>query len=456
MSLRTSNNIGGTLKLLVDSGIASSFEEAETRLDKYELHVVVGGDIPDESAWAAAVLTVVNTGQRAFRGGVKVYLDRDVELEFLWGSPGTLSQAIGSYGGLTVDDELPDDGVVIVIGSPIRNVTGRLVVYATWSGWSGGVVTTRDERVDESKGNALSAILSASLAVSECFQNVLGNPVAGRRDVGVSLWEVDADWRSQTHVDPFALLPKSLWILGLGHLGQAYCWVLGFLPYPASQPPRLILQDVDRVDLSNLDTAVLATRENLDTMKTRMCSGALESLGFKTSLIERRFDGSGTRSPDEPMIALAGFDNHEARRHLEEFGFGMIVDVGLGSGPVNYSNILLHTFPSDRLAKAIFVEGDSYASNGGTAYEMEIANWIHEGESEEATRCGMVEMAGKSVGAAFVGVTAACLAIAEVLRSLHHGQRSSVLSLSLGDPQYPARSVAKEHLAIADVVYLDD
>lgn len=456
MSLRTSSNIGGTLKLLVDSGIAGTFDEAENRLDEYELHVVVGADLPDESAWAAAVLTIVNTGQRAFRGGVKVYLDRDVELESSWGSPGPLSRAVFNYGGSTAEGKPPVDAIVIVIGSPLRNVTGRLVVYATWSGWSGGVVTSQKRRIDEANGNPLSAILSGAFAVSECFQHVLGNPVAGRRDVGVSLWDVGADWRDDIHVESFALLPKSLWILGLGHLGQAYCWVLGFLPYPASQKPNLTLQDVDRVDLSNLDTVVLANRDHLDRMKTRMCADALESLGFKISLVERRFDGSGSRSPNEPMIALAGFDNHDARRHLEEFGFGFIVDVGLGAGSYNYSNMLLHTFPGERQADEIFVNGHWYTSDGGEAYEEEIARLVNEGESEEAARCGMVEVAGKSVGAAFVGVTAACLAIAEVLRSLHHGERSSVVSFDLADPQYPVRSLAPERLSITDVVYLAD
>ncbi len=35
--------------------------------------------------------------------------------------------------------------------------------------------------------------------------------------------------------------------------------------------------------------------------------------------------------------------------------------------------------------------------------------------------CGVTELTGKAVGAAFVGITAACLAIAEAARELHGG-----------------------------------
>src|SRR4029077_13393791 len=45
--------------------------------------------------------------------------------------------------------------------------------------------------------------------------------------------------------------------------------------------------------------------------------------------------------------------------------------------------------------------------------------------------CGVTELAGKAVGAAFVGVTAACLAIAEALRDLHGGTGHDTLLLSL-------------------------
>ena len=43
----------------------------------------------------------------------------------------------------------------------------------------------------------------------------------------------------------------------------------------------------------------------------------------------------------------------------------------------------------------------------------------------------MVELAGKAVGASFVGITAACLAVAEATRELHGGIGLDITALDL-------------------------
>jgi hypothetical protein len=251
-------------------------------------------------------------------------------------------------------------------------------------------------------------------------------------------------------------LPKSLWLLGLGHLGQAYCWLLGLLPYPSDQKPFLVLQDVDQVDESNIDTSLLATPRVQDLNKTRACASALEAIGFTTALIERRFDGSGARTVQEPSTAICGFDNHASRRALEDFGFEFIVEAGLGSGVHDYLDILVHTFPADRPAQEIFVDRAMSEVQLGGAYETEATRQVNAGRSAAAARCGMVDVAGKSVGAAFVGVTASCLVVAELLRSVHGGDQWSVLSVNLSDPSYLRTTQASRHHALKDVVYLSD
>jgi len=54
----------------------------------------------------------------------------------------------------------------------------------------------------------------------------------------------------------------------------------------------------------------------------------------------------------------------------------------------------------------------------------------------ELDRCGVTLLAGKAVGAAFVGATAATLAIAEVLRLLHGGPVHELIDLDLKSPEY--------------------
>jgi hypothetical protein len=54
-------------------------------------------------------------------------------------------------------------------------------------------------------------------------------------------------------------------------------------------------------------------------------------------------------------------------------------------------------------------------------------------------QCGVTLLAGKAVGAPFVGATAACLVVAEVLRLLHGAPLSQVIDLDL---------MAMEHRAV--------
>jgi hypothetical protein len=49
------------------------------------------------------------------------------------------------------------------------------------------------------------------------------------------------DWLSPNEDEP----ALRLWLIGLGHLGQAYLWALGLLPYASSDAVSLILQDTD-------------------------------------------------------------------------------------------------------------------------------------------------------------------------------------------------------------------
>lgn len=50
-------------------------------------------------------------------------------------------------------------------------------------------------------------------------------------------------------------------------------------------------------------------------------------------------------------------------------------------------------------------------------------------------RCGITLLAGKAVGAPFVGAVAACLALSEVLRLLHGGELHGLIDLDLLSPE---------------------
>ncbi len=57
-------------------------------------------------------------------------------------------------------------------------------------------------------------------------------------------------------------------------------------------------------------------------------------------------------------------------------------------------------------------------------------------EDGELDRCGVTLLAGKAVGAPFVGAVAASLVIAEVLRLLHGGPLHQLIDLDLKFPEF--------------------
>ena len=57
--------------------------------------------------------------------------------------------------------------------------------------------------------------------------------------------------------------------------------------------------------------------------------------------------------------------------------------------------------------------------------------------TDDEIRCGIIEVAGRSIGAAFVGCVAATFVLSEVLRSLAGGPRIEVLGVTLRSPHKP-------------------
>src|SRR5258705_11679288 len=109
--------------------------------------------------------------------------------------------------------------------APGESFVARPSLHATWQGWAGGVVLSAADRGSEDDSQPLAGVLCAGLAVSEAFQAMRGFVLAGRRTVGMSLWRPDLGWRDDAAVGPpLEYLPEKLWLLGLGHLGQAFAW----------------------------------------------------------------------------------------------------------------------------------------------------------------------------------------------------------------------------------------
>ena len=428
-----------TLKIELDEGRAQSVKDASEIASGYVLQIDVGEGLVESVTRQAMLLTAVNAASRAFLGGVRVRIREDGPMSLRWAAGRNIAKAVEAFGGIIVnsfDCYYP----TLVIGNVAVNPPGSIVLYSTWEGWSGGIVQSEAGRLPESLEFPVAGMLSAALGLSEAFQHVRGYAVAGRRAAGISLWNPKADWRSQSgYGEPCSYLPSRLWLVGLGHLGQAYAWALGLLPYVDTSKVTLMLQDYDNVVDANRSTGMLSIDPSVGHPKTRVVSARMETLGFNTAVTERCFENSTIRGVDEPGVALVGVDNVAPRRLLEKAGFDLVIDAGLGGMPQNYLDILVHSFPSGINAQSTW--GQLVPSLGRDPLEMpayqdhrrrlnETTNW-----TDEEIKCGMLEVAGRSVGAAFVGCVAATLVVSEALRALANGPRFQVLNLHLRNPQ---------------------
>ena len=275
----------------------------------------------------------------------------------------------------------------------------------------------------------LAAMLAAALAINEAFLFTNGEmSAAGHRTLGLSLWRPDSqcDWLAEDESEPhLTYLPSQLWLIGLGHLGQAYLWGLGLLPYASPRELSLVLQDIDVITPSTESTSVLTDATMVGLKKTRVMADWAEHRGFKTVIHERCFDANFRRQSDEPTIALCGLDNALGRRALDKVGFDLVVEAGLGRGHRDFRTMRLHVLPSSRKADEIWkqAEADEAVTNQ-PAYQRIL-------ESGELDRCGVTLLAGKAVGAPFVGAVASTLVLSEVLRLLHSGTLHQLIDIDL-------------------------
>lgn len=111
-----------------------------------------------------------------------------------------------------------------------------------------------------------------------------------------------------------------------------------------------------------------------------------------------------------------------------------MIDAGLGAGSTEYLDTVIHAFPAPESPAAAFAASPPLARPLADAYEAEIARQVRTGTDETAARCGMLDIAGVTVGAAFVGTFASTIVVADILRLLHDGENYSVTSIDLRSP----------------------
>lgn len=435
MTLINADSMHRLAKLALDAGEVASPEEAVAMFSRYRLRVVLGRGWADSLAGQACFVTAINTATRAFLGGVEICGDLSPVLRIPL-FEGRDAAAVARDLGATISDASPSEIPTLVLGAWTTPSLPPFCVGLRWDGWCAWLVPGALDAVPATaQDNPLAGIAAAALGVNEAFLHIRADlPAAGDRTVGLSLWNplAVADWRANAHRGPpLRYLPDALWLVGLGHLGQAYAWAAGMLPY-GPQRPHLALQDFDKAATSNLSTCLLLGDADLGQSKVRIVARRLEAAGFTTALVERRFGPDHRVLPGEPSIALFGVDNIAARRDLASASFSMVVEAGLGSGYRDFRSIRTHTFPSSQSPAVI------WPAAAGAQSAIDLNEAYRKLAETRDDLCGMTQLASRAVATPFVGALAAALVLAEVLRPLHGGKTHGVLDLQMKDLRHRA------------------
>ena len=327
---------------------------------------------------------------------------------------------------------------------PRGTVSGArgLVLRVTWDMWVAHV-DVAGVRMRERGNVVLAPVAAAALAVTECFKRALGTQEACYRRRSLNLWQPDLPFKVADHLDmnsdalgpDLAYLPQSVWLVGLGHLGQAFAWCWRLLPYADRAACQVLVQDFDTVNAANRSTGMFIRTEDVGKLKSRVTSAALERAGFDTRIVERRLLPETRRDDVEPALALVGVDKVAPRRVISDVGWTFAVDVGLGAGPIDFTGISIHGFAgttsSHEVAAWQSVHSDDRAARART--QDAYRNAVERG----ADSCGMVQVSETAVAAPFVGVVAACLGLAEPLRVLHGQEPHLTLTFDSGRGAVP-------------------
>jgi hypothetical protein len=389
----------------------------ERKLHTLTLKITCCKKVVNSYSHQASLLTTINCGKRCFKGGVFIELEADGKCLLPGFEKFLLSKAIQLLGGKVSRNYSSSFTKHLIIGG--LNTINSDAIYLHHSSWRGGFSDSVEKNFfDLSEAFPLGAIASATLAVASSFLSATGlNILADKIPTGLSLWDAaNLNWLDSKPAEPMIeCFPEKLWLLGLGHLGQAYAWTLGLLPFKKSNPFQVTLQDFDVVKKANYEAGMFSEPKYYNIKKARVIAEHLERSGIKTTIVERRYNERFVRDDEDPYIMLSGLDNVKTRRQLRVDDFHAILDFGLGGNSGTFDLIRFRNLPLAGTPKELWQEDDALTNDALLKL------------TEKINGCGYV----KGVAVSFVGVLASCFAIAELLKSYHGGNKIISANISL-------------------------
>ena len=424
MEIKNTNRVAIAIAEKYDTDI----EEAINKMNDTSIYIMADESITNSYSKQVAFLTAVNIAHRIFLGGVSCRLPANtpnllkLESEYF-------NDLISKSGGVNTDKYPSGQVLKILIGIECYD---DQCIESVSSGWRGGVNFNNQDRIvfpDSDNKISLGPIASASLACYFAFCKAYQiNNDGIDLNIGISLWNINSakEWFKDKNDGPNIVnLPRNIWALGLGHLGQAYLWTLGLMPFKTPKETLFLLQDADIVEPENIGSQVLCSQQNIGRPKTRACMNFLENLNFKTQIIEKQFlfgDSEQEWMKIYPFL-LNGVDNIKTRRSIKKTFLKLFLD-----GATNGRFDLFDSFTMKNISNiekepnVIWPDDDV---NGFIFHKNLYQKY------EKIHQCG--QLANIGISTPFVGLFGSTIIISELIRSINQGRRYSIISLQLRD-----------------------
>lgn len=405
-------------KSLTDS-LNIEFSHAEQRLASAYVAIIADENSRSSIAGQAALLTALATARKVF-SHVVLITAKDINLRCPIPGASTLVSAARILGA-EISPELPSTATHTVIMNFSQPDRG-FVVRCWWDKWHSGILPSWDDRPLGEGWNPLVGSYSGALAIREIFAQILGSRVNPRSSV-ISIWE---PWKKAEDAEsgPTKIfIPKTLWIVGLGHLGQGFLWNLGMLP---AHGEKLILQDYQYAGIENEATGLLTNHTSIGKRKTRVAADWVEQFGWKTELVERKFTSETTISPEDPSIVISALDMPQPRIDVLAAGFTHMIDTGVGHGPVDFESSQIRVLPKGAPS--------SWKHGAEQIRQESLMDKPAYKAIAKTNQCGAYQLANASVAVPFVGAVVGALAVTQALRIAAMLDSPSLFQIELSAP----------------------
>lgn len=420
-------------KIFADNGTTASFADADALLETFSVEIRLTE--PPDRLQQILLYTLVNVSQRCFLGGIYVS-GFDTSKNEIAAIPGaTVREACRSIGARNNGDPPPSTPMVVI--GPAATQEADHVFFPVFGHWWAGVY--REPPGDGFDGGELGAVLAAGLCAAALFMYFEHNrnPHAVRSHY-LNVWNDTARFG---YADPdddgeaLQFLPQALWLLGMGHLGQAYAWLLGLLPYPPLHESRIVVQDDQLIQPENAGTSALYWSD-AEVRKTDLAKDWLQRCGFEVCRVERRLGPAFKREPLDPAVCLAGLDDPAPRRWAANAGFSYLVDGGLGASARTFSAIAVNAIPGATSADTLWPDSPAAPAPKTTAYDSMRDAGLDD--------CGIAQLGATAVAAPFVGSVCSVAVLAQLLKPLHGRLPNDRWRF---DARSPSECTARENLS---------